>query len=144
MLSNPNGATPGPRAGLRLEAESSLSAAPNRGARSLGRRYVSSGIGLSQSGDFARAMGGGLGWKVQAFEDRASRILLEDQCDEFQAADARAGQSIDVVDALQELGPVDTGRWFTNGGYGNVLGGDGGRAIRSWLTAPARERWQSG
>ena len=59
MLSNPNGATQGPRAGLRLEAESSLSAAPNRGARSLGRRYVSSGIGSSQSGDLARAMGGG-------------------------------------------------------------------------------------
>jgi len=72
---------------------------------------------------------------VQAFEDRASRILLEDQRDELQAAAARAGQSIDVVDALQELGPVNTGRWFTNGGYGNVLGGDGGRAIRSRLAA---------
>ena len=59
VLSNPNGATQGPRAGLRLRAESSLSAAPNRGGRSLGRRYVSSGIGSSQSGDLARAMGGG-------------------------------------------------------------------------------------
>ena len=78
------------------------------------------------------------------FRGSRERALLEDQRDELQAAAARAGQSIDVVDALQQLGPVNTGRWFTNGGYGNVLGGDGGRAIRSWLAAPARERWQSG
>src|SRR5664279_1161946 len=48
------------------------------------------------------------------------------------------------MDTLQELRPVNTCRRLMDGGWGNVPGDDGGRAIRSWVAAPAREDWQGG
>ena len=40
---------------------------------------------------------------MEAFEDCANRVLVQDERDEFQAAAARACQGVDVIDALQEL-----------------------------------------
>jgi hypothetical protein len=74
---------------------------------------------------------------VEAFEDCASGLLVRDERDEFQTAAARARQGVDIVDALQELRPVDARRRLTNDGCGDILGSDGGRAIWSWLAARA-------
>ena len=44
---------------------------------------------------------------MEAVEDCRSRLIVQDECDEIQAATALTGQCVDVMDALQELGPVN-------------------------------------
>ena len=81
---------------------------------------------------------------MEAVEDCTSRLIVQDERDEIQAATALTGQCVDVVDALQELRPVNTDGWLTNGGRRDVPGSDGSHAMRGWLTAPASEDWQRG
>ena len=72
------------------------------------------------------------------------QAIFQDERDEIQATTALTGQCVDVVDALQELGPVNACRGFTNGRRRDVPGRDGSHAMRGWLTAPASEDWQGG
>jgi hypothetical protein len=41
---------------------------------------------------------------VETVEDCRSRLIVQDERDEIQAATALTGQCVDVMDALQELG----------------------------------------
>jgi hypothetical protein len=82
--------------------------------------------------------------KVEPVEDFRSRLIVQDERDEIQAATALTGQCVDVVDALQELRPVNTCRWFTNGGRRDVPESDRSPAMRGWVTASASEDWQGG
>ena len=101
-------------------------------------------MGSAQSGDLAASDGRGPRESVEAVEDYRSRLIVQDERDEIQAATALTGQCVDVMDALQELGPVNACRWFTKGGRRDVPGSDGSHAMRGWVTASASEDWQGG
>lgn len=80
-------------------------------------------VGGSRPGD-----GRCSGRRAQAVEDFPCRLLVEDERDEPQAPAAGARKGIDVVDPLQELGPVDARRRCAQSERRDMHGADWGSA----------------
>ena len=133
-LSNPNGAT----------SRTARRAPPRRPGPSVAAPLFVGWDGIGPVRRSSASDGRSSRGKVEAVEDCRSRLIVQDECDEIQATTALTGQCVDVMDALQELGPVNTCRWFTEGGRRDIPGSDGSHAMRGWVTASASKDWQGG
>ena len=101
-------------------------------------------MGSCQSGDLARAMAGG-----SEGRRRLSRIARAGSSSKMSATNFRRPPHVHARAStswtrFRRLRPVNTCRRLMDGGLGNVPGGDGGRARRSWVAARVREDWQEG
>ncbi len=133
-LSNPNGAT----------SRTARRAPPRRPGPSVAAPLFVGWDGIGPVRRSRASDGRSSRGKVEAAEDCRSRLIVQDECDEIQAATALTGQCVDVMHALQELGPVNTCRWFTKGGRRDIPGSDGSHAMRGRVTASASEDGQGG
>ena len=103
-LSNPNGATS--RIARRAPPQRPR---PVVAPAALCVDWDGIGPGRRSRASYGRSIRG----KLEAVEDCTSRLIVQDERDEIQAATALTGQCVDVVDALQELRPVNTG-WMAH------------------------------